>query len=1681
MTSLSTNSTVLDEIKSMNQNGEKSRDEENYEQALSYFIEAVTKIQWISKSSDNDYQQLECSIYLNITYCYLHQHELVKADKWNRKAEELAKQLQDEVKISTCLNNQGLIKRIQGDYSGALIDINKALKMRLKCFGNEHSIISKSYRAIGDVYNDQRKHDEALSMFNKSLKMQLVIFGDDHLNIAQTYDSIARTYNLQSKHDEALSMLNKSLKIQLVHLGDNHPSLALTYRNFGDTYSHQGKYNNALSMYYASLKIKIEQLGENHPDVANRYNSIGVVYLHQGKHNDALSMYKKSLKIKLMQGDDNHPEIANTYCNIGSVYYQQGKFDDALLMFDKSLQIAVAHPNGNHSNAAIYSNIASIYYKQGKHNDALLMFNKSLKIKLAQLGDDHPDIAISCSNIASVYAKQSKYDDALSMLNKSLKIQLSQLGGNHPRIAFTYKRIGDIYSGQGKYNDALSMLNKSLKIQLAQHDSNRPDLANTYGSIGTVYQYQGKYNDALLMYNKTLKIELARLGDNHPSIASTYANIATAYYRQGKSEDALLLYNKSLKIQLTQSNDNHPNIAVTYNNIAAIYESQHKHTDALSMLKKSLKIYLTKFGNNHPTTALIYINIGSLYIEQSKYDDARFMYSKSLQVLLATLGENHLHTAKCYEKLAQVDHRQSNYHQAISLYRKSIDSLHNVYEENHPQILHVAKQIAECNNQLHENEKGTVTSETAKVIHQPLQEHVVNQTVVHDSTTSPDKENSQESQTGIKDNTQRHNLKYQGQHSRQSNNQVEFEQNDKKAGDNSTNVDINKEKEAIEIFNDGSLKIENTDLKSENSTYTEAINDKEYIKAYNEALQDGQCRNDFTKIIFAGPESVGKTTIMNVFTNQGIIISVSQTEIIDDTGRYVNLIVYNILDKKIYHFQIVLYRKVLAAIQKFKTKLNIVPNINPDIQVSKVDRQIQTIETDTFISTDKIKSVISDNRPMAIDTLVSTVSITQKIHKILMYEDFMRSIIDMKGEIVDDDNQYGKLVDFGGQAVYHVTHRPFLSGNSIYILVFNITRDFDDFVIDREGNPTNMTYRYAMQEWLTSIIGSHDGDETVQVEIDGKLQQYSLPVVILVASHGDRIQDCQERQRRFKTFENSIIATMPIYKSNICFSDIIFHCDPDDKSSAAIEQRRQTTLQLHELIKRIVSSLPFMKKSIPIRWYIMASILHTSVNDISRQAASTTQFNRIINRIHNIMTLEEVKQLAIDCELYENDEKLRSMLLYLHDIGDIVYCRKKGVEEMIVTNLDWLLNIFRSIIKLDKREYKSANVRESYNQAYQTGKISEAYIDNIVVDFELKKKEKDFVLQLMDSYNIICKIEDQHDSLDNKECHQQYFIPYLLNSSVGTLDLTDYRVSDWLYIGYDEKVIPYIPDGIFYCLLSACLKVWNNSRVKVYYRCAKYYIPDYQCQIVVKKEESRISLLYCYQKYPKEIASRIENNIGSWISKIQPHIIIRDKLNETINERMPKFKSAQSRFYVRCNECSKMTEIVDSYFADSVDIIRCVLCEKFFKSKPTRDWMLLRKERLTNTYADKVTKLSYNYFAERPDINRFGKRKGSCKSELTHDRNADKKKRMASRKDSKYHFFQIANRIGLDWTRLAARLDRSIDVDVIKEQDNRIFDRAMKFLDTWYDRNFPNVNVDQLKAALERIGRNDIVLAISST
>ncbi|RDD39640.1 hypothetical protein TrispH2_008390 [Trichoplax sp. H2] len=217
------------------------------------------------------------------------------------------------------------------------------------------------------------------------------------------------------------------------------------------------------------------------------------------------------------------------------------------------------------------------------------------------------------------------------------------------------------------------------------------------------------------------------------------------------------------------------------------------------------------------------------------------------------------------------------------------------------------------------------------------------------------------------------------------------------------------------------------------------------------------------------------------------------------------------------------------------------------------------------------------------------------------------------------------------------------------------------------------------------------------------------------------------------------------------------------------------------------------------------------------------------------------------------------MLQYLHDIGEIEYCKKKELDGVIVINLDWLFRIFRLFIRIDgdKHVYRYAGVDDCFETAYKTNIMSGLRFEHAIAKFKLDKKERELILQLMESYHIVCKIDNENSDHDGRYSGQ-YFVPCLLRSSTE-LRLTNYFQSAWLYIGYERA--SYSPDGIFYCHLSACLKMWKNPQVEVYRRCVKYYIQDYQCEIIIKKEDGYIGLQYYYTMPSKDLIADAEECI----------------------------------------------------------------------------------------------------------------------------------------------------------------------------------------------------------------------------
>ena len=156
--------------------------------------------------------------------------------------------------------------------------------------------------------------------------------------------------------------------------------------------------------------------------------------------------------------------------------------------------------------------------------------------------------------------------------------------------------------------------------------------------------------------------------------------------------------------------------------------------------------------------------------------------------------------------------------------------------------------------------------------------------------------------------------------------------------------------------------------------------------------------------------------------------------------------------------------------------------------------------------------------------------------------------------------------------------------------------------------------------------------------------------------------------------------------------------------------------------------------------------------------------------------------------------------------------------------------------------------------------------------------------------------------------------------------------------------------------MSSCLKEWNNTKVELYYQCAKFYLTSGRHYIIIKKDNSHIALQYCYQKLDNdEVAKSIKSKVDSSIRRDRPHDVVKQKLSLLIKNRMPKFKRSTIRYYVRCDECRKLTFIENDNNASQNDNwIECQRCNMSFESKSIADWMYVNGEHKNGKHSNKM-------------------------------------------------------------------------------------------------------------------------------
>jgi tetratricopeptide (TPR) repeat protein len=128
-------------------------------------------------------------------------------------------------------NNLGIAYQEQSNYQTAKEYLEKALKIRLGRFGENHPEVAKSYSSIGALYEKQGINQLAIDYFKKAIIIRENLLDKDHLDLASSHNNLGVLYEKQGDYLKSLEHLEKVLCIRVKQFTEDNNLLTLPLNN----------------------------------------------------------------------------------------------------------------------------------------------------------------------------------------------------------------------------------------------------------------------------------------------------------------------------------------------------------------------------------------------------------------------------------------------------------------------------------------------------------------------------------------------------------------------------------------------------------------------------------------------------------------------------------------------------------------------------------------------------------------------------------------------------------------------------------------------------------------------------------------------------------------------------------------------------------------------------------------------------------------------------------------------------------------------------------------------------------------------------------------------------------------------------------------------------------------------------------------------------------------------------------------------------------------------------------------------------------------------------------------------------------------------------------------------------------------------------------------------------------
>jgi tetratricopeptide (TPR) repeat protein len=396
------------------------------------------------------------------------QNTLEALHKTTRENGESVKVVDDKHLVSdiaSTFHNIGLLRLNCDEPVKAEKAFKQSLSLRVKKFGLDDLRVSSTLNALGGLYYQTKRYDDAFRSYKESLRIWKLNGGKSDLTTAEHYYNIGLVFYAKGPYSKAKVSVAECAKIRRQMCGNVSLPVAESLYLFGKISLSSGHYEEAFDKFQEALAIRQKLLGKDHLLVSNVHLPMGKVYHDMEEFDKAMSSFSIALAIRSDRLGKYNVSVAEVLHAIGSVYITLEEYSKALETLQEALRLQRNFLGPSLEVAETLNKMSLVFFKSGDTERAIELGEESLDILKSVAGFDHLLVAHVLKNVGDYYQYKEAYDDAMEAYSESLRIMALWLGREHILLSKTLSEVGVVRFKTGEYTIAKqSFMEVSLRM-----------------------------------------------------------------------------------------------------------------------------------------------------------------------------------------------------------------------------------------------------------------------------------------------------------------------------------------------------------------------------------------------------------------------------------------------------------------------------------------------------------------------------------------------------------------------------------------------------------------------------------------------------------------------------------------------------------------------------------------------------------------------------------------------------------------------------------------------------------------------------------------------------------------------------------------------------------------------------------------------------------------------------------------------------------------------------------------------------------------------------------------------------------------------------------------------------------------------------------------------------------------